>query len=162
MSATYDEARFIFDQWHDRIQRRDWAALAELYADDATLESPLVRQVVNTPTGVVSGRIDLDRVLAEITDRRPDDDELPSLYRTGEFLFNGHTLMWEYPRRTPTGEDQLDLVEVMELDGPRIRNHRVYWGWRGAEHIIDDAVDKAVANTRGSQGKQRQVGEPVR
>src|SRR5699024_4799058 len=38
------------------------------------------------------------------------------------------TLCWEYPRATPGG-DQTDLVEVMDLDGPLIRHHRIYWGW---------------------------------
>jgi len=46
-------------------------------------------------------------------------------------------------RQTPDG-DQLDLVEVIELDGPLIAYHRIYWGWRGVEHVITNAVDKAV------------------
>jgi hypothetical protein len=37
-------------------------------------------------------------------------------------MFDGHTLIWEYPRQTPGG-DQVDLVEVMELDGARISHH---------------------------------------
>ena len=40
--------------------------------------------------------------------------------------------------------DSLDLVEVMELDGARIGRHRIYWGWRGTEHIIANAVSKAT------------------
>jgi hypothetical protein len=27
--------------------------------------------------------------------------------------------------------EQVDLVEVMELAGPRIAYHRIYWGWYG-------------------------------
>jgi hypothetical protein len=69
--------------------------------------SPLVARVLDVDTGVVAGRADLDHSLGEITRRRPDED-LPSLYRTGKFLFDGETLIWKYPRET-LGEDQLDL-----------------------------------------------------
>jgi hypothetical protein len=61
-------------------------------------------------------------------------------------LFDGDTLIWEYLRNTATGADQLDLVEVMDLDGPLIRHHRIYWGWRGTEHIIANAIDKSIDN----------------
>lgn len=143
MTATHDEARFIFDQWHERIQQRDAAGLAALYTDDAVLESPLVCRVLDTPVGIVSGRAEIDHFIAEVTRSRPEDDALPSLYRTGRFLFDGETLVWEYPRNTAHGRDQLDLIEVMDLDGALIRRHRIYWGWRGTEHIINNAVDKA-------------------
>jgi hypothetical protein len=33
-------------------------------------------------------------------------------------------------QRCPEWE-QVDLVEVMELAGPRIARHRIYWGWYG-------------------------------
>jgi hypothetical protein len=146
MAATYDDARFVFEQWHERIARRDAAALSALYVDDAVLESPLVCRVLDTPTGIVSGRTEVDLFIAEITRRRPDGVTLPSLYRTGNFLFDGDTLIWEYSRNTATGADQLDLVEVMDLDGPLIRHHRIYWGWRGTEHIIANAIDKSIDN----------------
>jgi hypothetical protein len=45
-------------------------------------------------------------------------------------MFDGATLIWEYPRHTTDGE-QVDLVEVMELIGPHIAQHRIYWGWYG-------------------------------
>ena len=38
--------------------------------------------------------------------------------------------MWEYPRKTPTGE-QVDPVESMDIESDLIVYHRVYWGWRG-------------------------------
>lgn len=146
MTATLDEARFVFEQWHERIHRRDGVALAALYTDDAVLESPLVCRVLDTASGIVSGRDEIDHFLTEVTRRRPDDDALPTLHRSDRFLFDGATLIWEYPRDTGGGADQLDLVEVMELDGPMIRRHRIYWGWRGTEHIIANALGK-VAET---------------
>lgn len=144
MSATAEEARFIFDQWHHRIEARDGEALAALYRDDAVLESPLVVRVLDDTTrGIVQGRQELGHFLTEITRRRPEDEELASLYRTGDYVFDGNTLIWEYPRQTPDG-DQLDLVEIIELDGPLIAYHRIYWGWRGVEHVIANAVAKAA------------------
>lgn len=143
MTATPEQARFVFDQWHQRIAARDGTGLAALYTDDAVLESPLVPRVLDQETCLVQGRAELDHFLDEITKRRPGQEDLPSLYRTGEYLFDGETLFWEYPRQTP-GEDQLELAEVMELDGDRIRRHRIYWGWRGTEHIIANAVAKAT------------------
>lgn len=59
---------------------------------------------------------------------RPND--LVRWYRTGEFMFDKRTLIWEYPRQGPEWE-QVDPVEVMELAGPRIAHHRIYWGWYG-------------------------------
>jgi len=144
MSATAEEARFVFEQWHRRIEARDGEALAALYRDDAVLESPLVPRVLDDTTkGIVQGRQELDQFLREITKRRPGKEELASLYRTGAHMFDGKMLIWGYPRQTPDG-DQLDLVEVIELDGPLIAYHRIYWGWRGVEHVITNAVDKAV------------------
>lgn len=135
MTATPQQARYVFDEWHKRIRARDAAGLAELYTDDASLESPLVPVLLDQQSGLVRGRAELNRFLEETTRRRPEEDELPSLHRAGDFSFDGERLIWEYPRRTPTG-DQLDLVEVMELDGTTIRRHRIYWGWRGVDHLI--------------------------
>jgi len=144
MAATPEQAQRVFDEWHRRIGERDAAGLAAMYCDDATIESPLVRRVLDENTrGIVAGRQELDRFIDKITAARPSDDELPSLYRTGEYTFDGTTLIWEYPRQTPDG-DQLDLVEIMELNGPLIAHHRIYWGWRGVEHVITNAVDKAT------------------
>jgi steroid Delta-isomerase len=151
MSATREQAEFVFTEWHRLVSARDGSGLSALYTDDAELESPLVPRVLDdAPDGIVRGREPLDAFLRLVTASRPEHDQLPSLYRTGTYAFDGHTLMWEYPRRTPRG-DQLDLVEVMELDGARIRRHRIYWGWRGTEHVITNAVTKAVAEGNPSR-----------
>ena len=144
MTATAEQAQSVFAEWHRRISERDAAGLAAMYCDDATIESPLVTRVFDKNTrGIVQGREEIDRFISKITAGRPSDNELPSLYRTGEYMFDGTTLIWEYPRETPDG-DQLDLVEIMELGGPLIAHHHIYWGWRGVEHVIANAVDKAT------------------
>ncbi len=43
---------------------------------------------------------------------------------------NNNTLIWEYPRETPTG-DQVDILELMEIKIEKIFRHRIYWGWFG-------------------------------
>lgn len=134
MPATTEQAAYVFHEWHKRISERNAPALGALYADDAILESPLVPVLLDQTSGIVEGRIALDDFLEETTRRRPDDSELRSLHRTEAYAFDGHRLIWEYPRQTPNG-DQLDLVEVMELDGARIARHRIYWGWKGIAHI---------------------------
>ena len=47
------------------------------------------------------------------------------------FFSNGPTLIWEYPRMTPDG-DQVEIVEVMEIAHRLISRHRIYWGWKGS------------------------------
>jgi len=82
------------------------------------LESPLVVRVFDDNTsGIVQGRRELDHFLTEITRRHPEAEELASLYRTGDYVFDGITLLWEYPRETPDG-DQQDLGEVIDSMAP--------------------------------------------
>ncbi len=102
MTATAEQAHFAFAEWHRRIGERDAAGLVAMYRDDATIESPLVTRVFDENTrGIVQGREQIDRFISKITASRPSDDELDSLYRTGEYMFDGTTLIWEYPRETP-------------------------------------------------------------
>lgn len=53
------------------------------------------------------------------------------------FFTDGKTLIFEYPRQTPDGE-QMDFVEIMEIKDNLIHYHRVYWGWRGFKVIQHD------------------------
>jgi hypothetical protein len=62
-------------------------------------------------------------------------------HRTG-FFTDGRKLIWEYPRATPAGQ-QIDLVEVMEIEGGLIRRHCVYWGWLGVKLLEQDGYRPA-------------------
>jgi len=53
----------------------------------------------------------------------------------GALCSNGPTLIWEYPRITPDG-DQVEIVEVMEIAHRLISRHRIYWGWKGSLLIL--------------------------
>jgi len=126
-------AERIYEQWDDALGRKDVGAALALYTDDASIESPLVRHLLGGEQGVVAGRDALRRFLETVFSRTP---ELRRRHRRRLFT-DGTTLMWEYPRETPDGE-QMDFVEVMELEDGRIRRHRVYWGWRGVSVMEKD------------------------
>ncbi len=132
-TASDDDAAFIYNEWDRRTRAHDIDALLDLYLPDATLETPLIPRILDQPTGVLVGRKQIRPFFQRGTDNRPN--ELVRWYRTGRYLFDGQTLVWEYPRGTPTG-DQVDLVEVMDLHGPQIAHHRIYWGWFGTPLLM--------------------------
>jgi hypothetical protein len=127
-TATQADAQFVHDEWDRRTQAHDIDGLVDLYVPDATLESPLVPRILDQQSGVLHGHDELRHFFMKGTAGRPN--ELVRWYRTGRYMFDGCTLIWEYPRQAPEFE-QVDLVEVMELAGPRIAHHRIYWGWFG-------------------------------
>jgi SnoaL-like domain len=116
----------ILHAWDEALGRKDVAAAAALYAPDATLESPLVCHLMGVERGVLQGREEIRRFAARVFEGQPPQRRR---YKKQHFT-DGETLMWEYPRATPQG-DQMDFVEVMELKNGLIQHHRVYWGWFG-------------------------------
>ena len=128
-----DVATRIYEDWDQALGRKDLDAAMRLYAPDATLESPLVRHLLGTERGIIEGRDALSAFVAKVFERTP---EVRTRYRRG-FFTDGTVLMWEYPRRTPDGE-QMDFVEAMELADGLIRHHRVYWGWFGGKILEED------------------------
>jgi predicted SnoaL-like aldol condensation-catalyzing enzyme len=114
----------IYKQWDDALGRKDLEASLSLYAEDASIESPLVQHLMKTKEGVVQGRDKLREFIARVFQTNPPQRKR---FRTG-FFTDGCIVTWEYPRATPGG-DQMDLVEVMEIQNGLIRRHRVYWGW---------------------------------
>ena len=120
---------YIHQEWHRAASTRDTPALLALYADDAILESPLVPVVMDGKgDGVLRGKEKSDG----FSRRAPAADPSTLSGGTGRTLIfsAGGTLIWEYPRVTPGG-DQVEIVEVMEIAGRLIRHHRIYWGWKG-------------------------------
>lgn len=136
--SGHEDCVQIYEQWHERAKNRDVAGLLALYAQDATLETPLAPAILDGARhGILKGRAAIRRFLEEGTQRRPN--ELVRWYRTGLFLTDGRTLMWEYPRETPNGE-QIDIFEVMEIVDGLIQQHRIYWGWKGCLQIAPALV----------------------
>lgn len=139
-TATNEDAAFIYHEWDARTRAHDIESLLALYTDDAILESPLVARILDRPSGLLRGKEQLRPFFQRGTDNRPN--ELVQWYRTGRYLFDGQTLMWEYPRAHTDGGDQVDLVEVMDLNGPQIAHHRIYWGWFGTPLLTHASPDQ--------------------
>lgn len=131
-------AEQIYHAWDSALGRHDLEGALGLYAEDAVLESPLVRHLLGGEEGVIDDRAKLRDFVTMVFARTPP---LRQRHRTG-FFTDGHRLIWEYPRVTPAGQ-QLDLVEVMEIEGGLIRRHCVYWGWLGVKLLEQDGYRPA-------------------
>ena len=114
----------IYKLWDEALGKRDLEASLSLYAEDASIESPLVCHLMGTPEGIVRGREKLRAFITRVFATNPPERKR---FRKGLFT-DGRVVMWEYPRQSPDG-DQMELVEVMEIEDGLIRRHRVYWGW---------------------------------
>ena len=112
------DVEHVFLAWHERARTGDVEGLLELYAQDATFESPLVPVLTDGELEVCRGHAELRRFFEEGIRRRPN--ELVRWYRTGDYLTNGRLLVWEYPREAPDG-NQIDICEV--------------WGWFGVAQL---------------------------
>jgi steroid Delta-isomerase len=133
----------IHREWHRAASQGDGAALIALYADDAVLESPLVTALLSDKAeGVLRGKAEIQRFLAAGARSRPID--LVRWYRSDAYFSAGSTLIWEYPRETPDG-DQVEIVEVMNIAGGLIKHHRIYWGWKGCTLIAPALASKQAA-----------------
>lgn len=128
--ALLDATKAIHHAWNDALARKDTEALAALYTDDATIESPLVAYLLGTDRGLCSGKDAIREFLPKVFANQPEERRT---YRNPVFT-DGQVMMWEYPRATPDG-DQMDFTEVMELKDGLIRRHRVYWGWFGVRTL---------------------------
>lgn len=120
----------IYKLWDDALGQKDIEAALALYAENASIESPLVCHLMKTPEGIVQGKANLRIFVTRVFQTSP-----PQRKRFRQSFFSdGRVLTWEYPRATPQG-DQMDLVEVMEIEDGLIKRHRVYWGWY-ALHVL--------------------------
>jgi SnoaL-like domain len=126
MTGTTDrqDIERIYHLWDDALGKKDLEAALSLYADDASIESPLVRHLLNRKQGIVQGKDELRQFITKVFQTNPPQRKR---FKQG-FFTDGRVLTWEYPRLSPDGE-QMDLVEVMDIQGGLIRRHRVYWGW---------------------------------
>src|ERR1035437_261119 len=148
---TRADAQFVHDEWDRRTRAHDIDGLLELYLPDATLESPLVPRVLDQTSGVLHGHDELRTFFVRGTEGRPND--LVRWYRTGEFMFDKRTLIWEYPRQAPEWE-QVDLVEVMELAGPRIA-HTASTGAGTAHPFSSRTAERSACGTRHRRPRGR-------
>jgi hypothetical protein len=123
-TATQQDIERVYRLWDEALGKKDLEAALSLYADDASIESPLVRHLLGTGEGIVQGKDALRSFITKVFQTNPPQRKR---FKQG-FFTDGRVLTWEYPRRSTEG-DQMDLVEVMEIEDGLIRRHRVYWGW---------------------------------
>ena len=95
---------------------------------------------MNQESGVVRGRESVRAFLdrARTSGATSGDARAPMhWWREERFFSAGDTLIWEYPRVTPWG-DQMDIVEVMVIADGLIVHHKVYWGWKLATPVAQE------------------------
>jgi hypothetical protein len=134
--SSADHVR-IYEDWHTFARAGLVAQLSQLYAVEATLETPLIPAILGKVDGICRGRDQILRFLTEGTRRRPN--ELVRWHRSADYLWNGRIISWEYPRAIPGGQ-QIDIAEYMDISDGHIQRHRIYWGWFGVRQLTDSAV----------------------
>ena len=105
-------AEHIYKAWDEALGAKDLEAALALYAADASIESPLVVQLLGVERGICQGHDQLRRFIGLVFQRQPAERKR---YRTG-FFTDGTKLMWEYPRATPGGE-QMDFCGGDGVEG---------------------------------------------
>jgi ketosteroid isomerase-like protein len=145
MQTTQESIERIYQEWDDALSKLDVDRIIALYSLDVTFESPLVRHLFKTDRGVLHGRDEVKKLFDELAKTQPPTRKF---YRK-RYFSDGRTLMWEYRRQSPAG-DQQDFVEVMEIEDGLIKRHCVYWGWFGVrvlergEHFKKKAEKQAA------------------
>jgi hypothetical protein len=132
-NGTIAAAERIYCAWDEALGHKDLDATMRLYAEDATLESPLVRHLLGVEEGIIRGRDNLRDFVAKVFARTPP---LRQRHRDN-FFTDGRKLIWEYPRATVDGQ-QMDLVEAMDIADGLIQRHCVYWGWLAVKVLEED------------------------
>ena len=136
---TQAQIKQVYERWHEMIVSRNLDGLMELYAEDCVLESSAVLVLEKNSTGVLKGRDLVRNHFAAFFDEMMAKDAAVELYRPSTYFSDDSSLVWEYPSKSPKG-NQLDVVESMDLKDGLIAYHRVYWGWIGFKAL------QAVAN----------------
>lgn len=132
--STEAQVRHIYEEWHAGTNSHDVPRVIALYAEDATLETPAILAIYpHLNNGILRGRSEIETFFTKVLGVL--SKEFSELYRSDQFLSTGKLLTWEYPRKTPTGE-QVDLVESMDIEDGLIVYHRVYWGWKGFQALL--------------------------
>jgi steroid delta-isomerase len=131
---TEVQIRRIYEEWHAGVNSHDIPRVIALYAEKAALETPAILTIYpHLNDGILRGRSEIETFFTKTLGVL--SKEFRELYRSGLFLSTGKLLTWEYPRKTPAGE-QVDLVESMDIEDGLIVYHRVYWGWKGFQALL--------------------------
>lgn len=119
-----EKGKEIFHLWNEYAKTGNIPGLLSLYAEDAHFETPLVPILMKRENGTLKNKKELEIFFKEGTQRRPN--ELVRWYRTGKYFIDCNTLIWEYPRETPNG-NQVDILEFIEMNEEgKIKLHKIY------------------------------------
>src|SRR5580704_11216604 len=105
--TSQNDVERICRLWDDALGNKDLEASLSLYAEDASIESPLVQHLLNTGEGIVRGKENLRRFIAKVFQTNPPQHKR---FKQG-FFSDGRRVNREYARLSPEG-DQMDLVEI--------------------------------------------------
>ncbi len=100
----------------------DVEAAVALFAEGATLETPLAQRLLHRKDGVLHGRDEIREMVRALMagGRAWGGHEAP--------LVRGHTLAIEFKR--PAAQAEHYSVDVIELKDGKIQSLRAYVGWR--------------------------------
>ncbi len=82
----------IYRLWDDALGKKDLEASLALYADDASIESPLVQHLMKTKEGVVQGKEKLREFIARVFRTNPPQRKR---FKQG-FFTDGRVLTWAH------------------------------------------------------------------
>lgn len=117
-----DQTEHVIAALEAAVARKDVAAMAALFAEDATLESYLVTRVFARADGVCHGRAEIEQLARTLMQGPPPwGSHAPPIIR-------GHTAAIEY--KTRTSEKETFSVDIIEVRHGKIQSLRAYAGWR--------------------------------
>jgi ketosteroid isomerase-like protein len=110
--------------------RNDIEGIVALFAEDATVESPLVSRILNRKEGVCRGRAEIRELVHALMKRgKPWGGHGPPIIR-------GNTVAVEYTSASSEGEKF--SVDIVELKDGKIQSLRAYMGWRPLMALLGD------------------------
>jgi len=109
--------------------RRDLRAIVDMFAEDASLESPLVLHLLHRTEGVLHGRDEIQEMISALLEQGTPwgRHEAP--------LIQGNKAAVEF-RSASTDEGQFYSVDIVEVVQGRIQSLRAYSGWRASSATV--------------------------
>ena len=117
-SLTFGQAQRVVDRYLNALRRRDWAAIVELYAEEATLEDPVGSEPV-------VGREAIERFYRRAL-TQPILGEL-----TVPLRVSGRAVAFPFRASAERGttRHETDIIDVFHLDEQGlIHSMQAYWG----------------------------------
>lgn len=108
-------------------ERKDLDGIVAMFAEDASLESPLVPRLLKRSDGVLHGRDEIRQMIRALLERGTPwaKHERP--------IIQGNRAALEF-KSAPSDGEQFYSVDIIEVRGEKIRSLRAYTGWRPLAH----------------------------